>query len=199
VIQERKIRRIGAIRDTAIDVRLIAATNENLSKAVKEGRFREDLYHRINEFKIDLLPLRERKEDILYFSEFFLQKANQSLNKSVKDFSPDVKKYLSNYYWHGNLRELNNVVKRSVLLTLGDEVQRDSLPQEIVQTNGVTSDDHIIEDNVGLLKSIAWTAERQAILDALERVNYNKSKAAQLLNIDRKTLYNKLKLYNITE
>ncbi len=199
VIQERKIKRIGATKDTSIDVRLIAATNENLSLAVKEGRFREDLYHRLNEFKIDLLPLRERKDDILFFSEFFLQKANQSLNKNVKGFSSDVKNFLTNYYWHGNLRELNNVVKRSVLLTLGEEVERDSLPQEIMQTNGVTASHHVIEESVGMLKSIAWTAERQAILDVLEKVNYNKSKASELLNIDRKTLYNKLKLYNITE
>lgn len=199
VIQERKIKRIGATKDKAIDVRLIAATNENLTLAVREGRFREDLFHRLNEFKIDLLPLRDRKDDILFFAEFFLHKANQSLNKNVKGFSADVQKYLTNYYWHGNLRELNNVVKRSVLLTQGDEVQRDSLPQEIVQTNGVSASDHVIEDNVGLLKSIAWTAERQAIMDALEKVNYNKSKAATLLNIDRKTLYNKLKLYNITD
>lgn len=199
VIQERKIKRIGATKDKAIDVRLIAATNENLTLAVREGRFREDLFHRLNEFKIDLLPLRDRKDDILFFAEFFLHKANQSLNKNVKGFSEEVQKYLTNYYWHGNLRELNNVVKRSVLLTQGDEVQRDSLPQEIVQTNGVSASDHVIEDNVGLLKSIAWTAERQAIMDALEKVNYNKSKAANLLNIDRKTLYNKLKLYNITD
>jgi len=198
VIQERKIKRIGATKDTSIDVRIIAATNENLSKAVKEGRFREDLYHRLNEFKIQLAPLRERKEDILFFAEVFLQKANQSLNKNVKTFSPEVKNYLSSYYWHGNLRELNNVVKRSVLLTNEDEVQSESLPQEIVQTNGADNVVDMMQENVGLLKSIAWTAERQAIIDALEKVNYNKSKASELLNIDRKTLYNKLKLYNIT-
>jgi two-component system response regulator HydG len=201
VIQERKIKRIGANKDTPIDVRIIAATNENLSKAVKEGRFREDLYHRLNEFKIQLAPLRERKEDILFFADFFLQKANQSLNKDVKSFSTEVKNYLSSYYWHGNLRELNNVVKRSVLLSQSEEVQSECLPQEITQSgSGMIHDGAgaIAEENVGLLKSIAWTAERQAIIDALEKVNYNKSKASELLNIDRKTLYNKLKLYNIT-
>ena len=198
VIQERKIKRIGATKDTSIDVRIIAATNENLSKAVKEGRLREDLYHRLNEFKIQLAPLRERKEDILFFAEYFLQKANQLLNKSVKSFSTDVQNYLSNYYWHGNLRELNNVIRRAVLLTTGDEVQADSLPQEIVQSGGSPSEGGILEQNVGLLKSISWTAERQGIIEALEKVNYNKSKAADLLSIDRKTLYNKLKLHNIT-
>lgn len=197
VIQERKIKRIGAIRDTAIDVRIITATNENLTKAVKDGTLREDLYHRLNEFKIQLAPLRERKEDIMFFSDFFLQKANQSLNKSVKVFSQEVQNYLSNYYWHGNLRELNNVIKRAVLLTNDDVVRADSLPQEILQTNTVGGDGDILQENVGLLKSVAWTAERQAIIDVLEKVNYNKSRASELLDIDRKTLYNKLKLYNI--
>jgi len=201
VIQERKIKRIGATKDTSIDVRIITATNENLPKSVKDGKFREDLFHRLNEFKIQLTPLRERKEDILFFSDFFLQKANQALNKDVKEFSPDVKNYFTNYHWYGNLRELNNVVKRAVLLTTGDVVQPDSLPQEIIQAGGFARDSEgtmTIEENVGLLKSIAWTAERQAIIDVLEKVNYNKSKASELLNIDRKTLYNKLKLYNIT-
>ncbi len=197
VIQERRVKRIGAIKDTEIDVRIIVATNENLLKAVKEGRLREDLYHRLNEFKIQLAPLRERKEDILFYADFFLQKANISLEKNVKSFSPAVRDYLSNYYWHGNLRELNNVIRRAVLLTSGDEIQPDSLPHEIIQTNGLNTEGDMIQENVGLLKSIAWTAERQAIIDILVKVNYNKSKAAELLSIDRKTLYNKLKLYNI--
>lgn len=199
VIQERKIKRIGGIKDIPIDVRIIVATNENLSKAVKDGRLREDLYHRLNEFKIQLSPLRERKEDITFYSDFFLQKANQAMGKNVKAFSPEVKNLLYNYYWHGNLRELNNVVRRAVLLTEGEEIQPESLPHEIVQTNGANhSEGEIIQENVGLLKSIAWTAERQAIVDVLEQVNYNKSKASELLSIDRKTLYNKLKLYNIS-
>jgi two-component system response regulator HydG len=199
VIQERRIKRIGATKDIAIDVRIIAATNEDLSKAVKEGRFREDLYHRLNEFKIQLSPLRERKDDIIVFANHFLEKANQSLSKNVKTFSEEVIHYLRNYYWHGNLRELNNVVKRAVLLTVGEAVQSDSLPQEIIQGNvAVNAGDTLMEENVGLLKSIAGTAERQAIIDVLEKVNYNKSKAAELLKIDRKTLYNKLKLYNIS-
>lgn len=198
VIQERKIKRIGATKDISIDVRIIAATNENLAKAVKEGRLREDLYHRLNEFKIELLPLRERKDDILFFANYFLQKANEALTKSVKSFSAEAEKYLSTYYWHGNLRELNNVIRRAVLLTTGDAVQPESLPSEIVQGITIAATNEIMSEQVGLLKSIAWTAERQAIIDALEKVSYNKSKAAEVLNIDRKTLYNKLKLYNIT-
>jgi two-component system response regulator HydG len=198
VIQERRIKRIGATKDIAIDVRILAATNEDLAKGVKEGRFREDLFHRLNEFKIQLSPLRERKDDIVIFANYFLEKANQSLHKNVKSFAPDVIDQITNYYWHGNLRELHNVVKRSVLLTTGDVVQADSLPQEIIQANtSAMTVGALIEDNVGLLKSIAGSAERQAIIEILEKVNYNKSKAAELLKIDRKTLYNKLKLHSI--
>jgi len=201
VIQERKIKRIGATKETNINVRIIAATNEDLMKTVKEGRFREDLYHRLNEFKIELSPLRDRKDDIMIFSTHFLERANQSLNKNVKSFSVAATDLITNYYWHGNLRELNNVVKRAVLLTTGDEVQLDSLPHEIINGSRQSQHEDIapMENNesVGLLKSIAGSAERQAIIEMLERANYNKSKAAELLKIDRKTLYNKLKLYNI--
>ena len=198
VIQERRIKRIGATKDIPIDVRIIAATNEDLTKSVKEGRFREDLYHRLNEFKIQLSPLRERKEDILIFANYFLEKANQALHKSVKAFSPEVLTQITNYFWYGNLRELNNVIRRAVLLTVGDEVQSDSLPQEIIQAHSsLILPADMMDDSIGLLKSIAGSAERQAIIDVLEKVNYNKSKAAELLKIDRKTLYNKLKLYNI--
>ena len=196
VIQERKIKRIGATKDTSIDVRIIAAINEDLTKAVKEGRFREDLYHRLNEFKIQLAPLREREDDIMIFAEYFLKKANTSLNRSVKTFSVDVTEHLRNYYWHGNLRELANVVKRAVLLSTGDEVLADSLPYEIIHGNSGDGNP-LAEEGVGVLKSIAGSAERQAIIEVLEKVAYNKSKAAEQLNIDRKTLYNKLKLYNI--
>jgi two-component system response regulator HydG len=199
VIQERRIKRIGATKDISIDVRIIAATNEDLNKSVKEGKFREDLYHRLNEFKIQLSPLRERKEDIIHFAHHFLAKANHSLNKNVQNFSAAAADLITNYYWHGNLRELNNVVKRSVLLTVTDTIQLDSLPQEIVHANNApaSTNGHVEEEKVGLLKSIAGSAERQAIIDVLEKANYNKSKAAELLKIDRKTLYNKLKLYNI--
>ncbi len=198
VIQERRIKRIGATKDISIDVRIIAATNEDLIKAVKEGRFREDLYHRLNEFKIQLSPLRERKDDIMIFANYFLERANQSLQKNVKSFSQEVMDQITNYYWHGNLRELHNVIKRAVLLTTGEVVESDSLPQEIIQSNNSSMPNGALADSeVGLLKSIAGSAERQAIIEVLEKVNYNKSKAAELLKIDRKTLYNKLKLYSI--
>jgi two-component system response regulator HydG len=198
VIQERKIKRIGSNKDLLIDVRIIAATNENLFDAVKDGKLREDLYHRLNEFKIHLKPLRERRADIIFFANYFIKKANQSLNKQVKTISKDAEVYLSNYHWHGNLRELNNVIRRAVLLTKTDTIETEQLPEEIINLNNNIVHQIKPSEDVGLLKSISWSAERQAIVDVLEKVNFNKSKAAILLNIDRKTLYNKLKLFNIT-
>lgn len=197
VIQERKIKRIGGQKDIPIDVRIIAATNENLTEAIQDGDFREDLYHRINEFKITLLPLRERKNDIMTFAEHFLNLANQSLKKSVKGFSEEVVRHFLDYQWHGNLRELNNVVKRSVLLTQGDQVEAKSLPDEITKPkllNKANSNDEGLS-----LKAASEEAEKEAIINALEASRYNKSKAAELLEIDRKTLYNKLKQYNIKD
>ena len=198
VIQERKIKKIGSTKDIAIDVRVIVATNENLSDAVKRGEFREDLYHRFNEFKIDLAPIRERKSDIRMFAQHFLKTANRELNKDVRYFDDEVVSKMKDYYWHGNLRELNNVVKRAVLLTQGDTVLPEALPEEI------KTPDYFDEVSVNSspsepanLKSVSKTAERDAIVSVLEKTGYNKTKAANVLNIDRKTLYNKMKSYNI--
>lgn len=200
VLQERKIKRIGSTRDIPIDVRIIAATNEDLYKAVREGRFREDLYHRLNEFKIELSPLRDRKDDIMMFAEHFLQKANETLNKNIRYFSPEVIEKITGYYWYGNLRELNNVIKRAVLLSSGEVVSMESLPHEIISPgpfNDRLDGEEVEMDTRNLLKSVSGHAERQAIIDVLEKTGFNKTKAAELLNIDRKTLYNKLKAYNI--
>jgi two-component system response regulator HydG len=204
VLQERKIRRIGSTSDISIDVRIITATNEDLVKSVKEGRFREDLYHRLNEFKIELAPLRERKPDIELFAYHFLDKANAALNKEVKSISRDAMDRLSEYYWHGNLRELNNVIKRAVLLSHSDEIMVENLPQEIIAPNAMVGGlndtmmaQHEFSLHRNVLKSVSGNAERQAIIDVLEKTGFNKTKAAELLNIDRKTLYNKLKAYDI--
>lgn len=203
VLQERKIKRLGSTRDIDIDVRIIVATNDDLIQGVKNGTFREDLYHRINEFKIELSPLRERKSDIMIFARHFLSKASESLNKQVNDFSPEVVDRLNNYYWHGNLRELNNVIKRAVLLSSGDTITIGDLPSEIISSDpSNTLSDEPYPMNQGgrdqnLLKSVSGMAERQTIIDVLKKTAYNKTKAAKLLNIDRKTLYNKLKNYDI--
>ncbi len=200
VLQERKIKRLGDTKDMEIDVRVIAATNEDLREVVQQGEFREDLYHRLNEFKIELSPLRERKEDIMLFAENFLQQANQKLNKSVEAFSKETTEKLKNHFWHGNLRELNNVVKRAVLLCQNDQITLDCLPEEIIsptyfseETKGLSEEDPNKTD----LKAVSENAEKLAIINTLRQTGNNKTKAAELLKIDRKTLYNKLKAYGI--
>lgn len=199
VLQERKIKRLGGVKDIEIDVRVIAATNEDLKDAVKAGRFREDLYHRLNEFKIELSPLRERNVDILLFAWHFLQLANEQLDKNVQGFDKEVEEKLSNYYWHGNLRELNNVVKRSVLLCQGDFINKECLPREIISPEyfDLSSPSSQNSADGADLKAVSENAERNAIISVLEKTGYNKTKAAEVLNIDRKTLYNKLKAYDI--
>lgn len=198
VLQERKIKALGGIKDIEIDVRVITATNEDLKLAVKEGRFREDIYHRLNEFKIELSPLRNRKSDIMIFANHFLRLANIQLKKKVTGFEAVVEQRLENYYWHGNLRELQNVVKRAVLLCQQEQISLDCLPSEIVLP--YLSEESLYEEgsaNDVNLKSVSENAEKKAIVDVLEQTGYNKTKAAEVLKIDRKTLYNKLKAYQI--
>ncbi len=202
VIQERKIRRIGSQKETNIDVRIIVASNEKLSEVTSKGKFREDLYHRFNEFSIDLPALRERNEDIMLFAEFFLKNANAELNKKIEGFVPEVEKIFLDYNWPGNLREMNNIIKRAALLTSKDVITLETLPQEIIFQSKFNliedSKDNIIHSkDMPDLKSAALHAEYEKILEVLRKVNFNKSKAALILNIDRKTLYNKMKTFNL--
>lgn len=194
-IQERKIRRVGGNKDIPVDLRIIVATNEDLLKNVKGGTFREDLYHRLNEFKISVNPLRERREDIGVFANRFLDMANVELNKAVTGFDEDVLQKFYEYPWSGNLRELKNVIKRSVLLAKGNRVNINCLPQEILGAPREVADTRN-PDTVDL-KVISEQIEKVKIIEALEKAKYNKSKAAKLLNIDRKTLYNKIKVYQL--
>ncbi|MDF3077766.1 MAG: sigma-54-dependent Fis family transcriptional regulator [Sphingobacteriaceae bacterium] len=202
-VQERKVKRIGSTKEIDLDVRIVVATNENLQDSIQKGRFREDLYHRFNEFSIHLPPLRNRGKDILIFAESFLKVANHELNRNVKSFSHDVIECIMTYNWPGNVRELKNVIRRSVLLTEGDVVQIKALPLEISTfakasaiENAVGSSVHVRE-NKRDLKNAAMEAEYEAILKVLKEVNFNKTKAAKILNIDRKTLYNKMKAINL--
>ncbi|MDQ6609631.1 MAG: sigma-54 dependent transcriptional regulator [Bacteroidota bacterium] len=221
VVQERKMRRIGGVKDIDLDVRIIIASNERLWDAVRKGKFREDLYHRFNEFSIDIPPLRQRPEDVLLFANHFLHQTNLELNKNVARLSPEVEQIFKNYVWYGNLRELKNVIKRATLLSDGSEIEASALPFEISNFNklqfdkgpqieSVTNSYNAtpaapiapVEDdepNRSLsettLKGASIDAEYEMILKALKKVNFNKSKAAKLLNIDRKTLYNKMKQY----
>lgn len=190
-LQERKIKPIGSSNEIVVDVRLITATNEDLTRAVAQGSFREDLYHRLNEFSIRVPDLSERKEDLMIFADHFLTMANEQLHKQVLGFSAEVVERFQQYHWPGNLRELSNVIKRSALLTQGDYIEADVLPAEIGGSARVTYEPE---------RRRSFSArenERELILNALAEVDNNKSKAARLLNITRKTLYNKLKEYNI--
>nr|WP_315221290.1 sigma-54 dependent transcriptional regulator [uncultured Flavobacterium sp.] len=187
-LQERKIKPVGSNKEINVDIRIITATNEDLREAVKNGDFREDLYHRINEFSIESPSLTDRGEDLMLFADYFLEKANQQLDKEVIGFSPEVVAIFQKYSWPGNLRELQNCVKRATLLSKGNFIESDVLPAEFF----------LIEkhQNSGGTFSLSEN-EKETIINALSKTQNNKSEAAKLLKITRKTLYNKLKLYDI--
>lgn len=187
-LQERKIRPVGSTQEISVDIRLVSATNENLEQAIEKGAFREDLYHRINEFTLRMPDLKERKEDILLFANFFLDQANKELDKHLIGFDTKASQALLSYHWPGNLRQMKNIVKRATLLAQGSFITLLELGTELLETpaSGMTSMSLRNEET-----------EKEHILEALRQTGNNKSKAAQLLDIDRKTLYNKLKLYNI--
>ncbi|MBQ4801766.1 sigma-54-dependent Fis family transcriptional regulator [Aquimarina sp. MMG015] len=188
-LQERKIKPVGSNKEIEVDIRVIAATNEDLSNAVKEGEFREDLYHRLNEFSIKVPPLKDRIEDLMLFANYFLEESNVELDKHVVGFADEVLDTFKKYDWPGNLRELKNIVKRSVLLSQNEMITMDILPSDIAYAS------HNSKQTYGLFKN---QNEQELILDALEKANGNKAKAARMLDIDRKTLYNKLKQYDIS-
>src|SRR5690606_3653040 len=187
-LQERKVKPIGSNHEILVDIRLITATNEDLLQAVEKGDFREDLYHRLNEFSIKVPNLKDRNDDLILYADFFLEKANKQLNKSVVGFSKDVLTLFQNYSWPGNLRELSNVVKRATLLTQTDVIQKNVLPEELVNFN---------QNHVAHNKYSTKENEKELIISVLQEVGNNKTKAAQLLNITRKTLYNKMKEYSL--
>lgn len=188
-LQERKIRPIGSNKEIQVDVRLISATNEDLEQQIGKGTFREDLYHRINEFTLYMPLLKERKEDILLFANFFLDKANQEMGKRLIGFDMQACKAMEAYHWPGNLRQMKNVIRRATLLATGDLITTSELgdlqsPPPVPTTGMALRDEE---------------TEKRHIIEALRQTGNNKSRAAQLLGIDRKTLYNKLKLYNIND
>tara|TARA_R110000796_G_scaffold250788_3_gene380643 strand:+ start:46474 stop:47820 length:1347 start_codon:yes stop_codon:yes gene_type:complete len=187
-LQERKIKKVGSTKEIAVDVRIITATNEDLLDAVEKGTFREDLYHRLNEFSIEIPSLQERFEDLILFADFFLDKANISLDKKVLGFSDEVISVFRKYHWPGNLRELQNIIKRSVLLTGGDYIEVNVLPKELFENSNKKSESESFSKDA---------YEKDQIVRALKETNFNKSKAAKLLQITRKTLYNKINYYDL--
>ncbi|MES2378363.1 MAG: sigma-54 dependent transcriptional regulator [Bacteroidota bacterium] len=218
-VQERKVKRIGSTKEIDLDVRIIVATNENLVDAINKGKFREDLYHRFNEFSIYMPPLRERGSDIMLLAEHFLQAANLELQRNVTHFSPEVVECFMNYRWQGNVRELKNIVRRAALISEGSEITTKALPLEISNykmpmfdygnpQNGYSQPGNYqapqqqeqrpeVKEQRHDLKNAALEAEYETILRVLREVNFNKTRAAEILNIDRKTLYNKMKAINL--
>jgi two-component system, NtrC family, response regulator HydG len=197
VIQERKIKRIGGTKEIDVDVRLIVAAHESLQDAYKNGKFREDLYHRFNEFTINIPPLRVRKADIMNFAQFFLDKTNLELDKNIEGFDEEVKEIFLNYQWSGNLREMRNIIRRTVLLTDEGMVLAKSLPHEMSHQSNPAQKPVFYHSSKDSSKDLAHETEYEKINSVLKQVNYSKTKAAEILNIDRKTLYNKMKEYNL--
>lgn len=185
-LQERKIRPVGSNKEITVDVRLVSATNEDLEQAIEKGTFRQDLFHRINEFTLRMPELKDRREDILLFANFFLDQANRELDKQLIGFDDAASRALLEYHWPGNLRQMKNVVRRATLLA----------QDQLITLKELTELQQITHPHVGLpLRN--EEAEKHQIIEALRQTGNNKSRAAQLLGIDRKTLYNKLKLYEI--
>lgn len=198
-IQERVIQPVGSNKEIKIDVRILTATNDDLVSSVRQGEFREDLYHRLNEFKLIVPPLRSRGEDLMEFAEFFRKKANAELSRSTERFDNAVLDLFRTYDWPGNLREMKNVIKRAVLLTDGPVIDLDSLPREMIETvQRPVEQPEKSAPPIYDLKALQESQERELIVKTLQEVRYNKSRAARILNIDRKTLYLKMEKYGIT-
>ena len=185
-LQERRIRPVGGTEEISIDIRLVCATNENLAEAVADGGFREDLYHRINEFTIYMPKLSERGTDLFLFADLFVRHANEELNRDVEGFDSTAAEMLVSHPWTGNLRELNNVVKRAVLLARGKLITPAELTMAMPPVQPEPSMALHDEDT-----------ERSRIVAALRQTNGNKAAAARLLGIDRKTIYNKIERLGI--
>ena len=190
-LQERRIKPIGSSKEIEVDIRVLAATNEDLLEAVNKGDFREDLYHRLNEFAIKVPSLSERKDDLMIFASYFLEIANEKLHKNVQGFTERAVQKMLNYNWGGNLRELSNVVKRATLLTTTDYISDNELPDFVMSETR-----HFPTERFSFSTK---ENERELIIGALHETNNNKTEAAKLLGFTRKTLYNKLKAYNIEE
>ncbi|MFH1691031.1 MAG: sigma-54 dependent transcriptional regulator [Candidatus Omnitrophota bacterium] len=208
VIQERKLQHLGGRKDINIDVRIIVATKTNLPEAVRDGKFRDDLFHRLNEFHINLPPLRERKEDIPVLAKYFLDEANQELDKKIKGFSGEAMKFFLSYNWPGNVREFKNLIKRAVLLSDSEDILPRHLSLNIAGSQNkpdFSIGSSLLLETGGLnvlsvsFDEAAKEFERNLIKKTLETASGNKAKAAEILQINRKALYRKMKSLNLLD
>jgi len=198
VLQDRVVVRLGSEKQINVDVRIIAATNQDLKKLVAQGRFREDLYYRLNVITIQIPPLRERREDILPLAEYFTNKFAESMDKPVLGISEGTRSLLLSHDYPGNVRELENAIERSVALCTGSYIAPQDLPADFVaaRSNGDQANhlNQAFADDPGGLFRAREDFEQQAILDALAKTNGRKAEAAKMLNISRKTLWQKMKV-----
>ncbi|MBW2331124.1 MAG: sigma-54-dependent Fis family transcriptional regulator [Deltaproteobacteria bacterium] len=196
VVQDELVRPVGSTQSVKMDVRIIAATGQDLAEAVKEGTFRDDLFYRINVLSIHVPPLRDRKEDIPLLLNHFVKKFKKRLNKEIEGLRPEALQILMDYPWPGNIRELENVIERTMVLTERREIHLDELPEEIRSSAAATRD--LWRTNSISLKVNTMTLEKALIQRALRETNNNRTRAAKLLEISHPTLLSKMKTYGIS-
>ena len=197
VLQEKRVKPVGGNESKPVDTRILVATNVDLKKLVDKGDFREDLFHRINEFQINISPIRERPEDIELFVRHFILTSSQELKKSIDSISEEALDIIKNHTWSGNLRELKNVIKRAVLFCDGSRLEKESVLTHLTKNDEKTKSNGMVADINKGLSYVSEAAEKSAIEKALQRTGFNKTETAKLLKIDRKTLYNKMNDYGI--
>jgi two-component system response regulator AtoC len=201
-LEERSFRRIGGNKDINVDVRIIAATNQNLEELIKQGKFREDLFYRLNVFPIYIPPLRKRKDDIIPLVKYFINYYNKKFNKNISKIDEEVIEILKNYEWKGNVRELKNIIERIVLLTHDNEIKLNNLPPEFKSSEFILDEKLdfnkiIIPDSGISFKELEKKFNTIIIKKAIEKSKGNISKAAKLLNIPRETLRDRMKKFSI--
>jgi len=202
VLQDGEYERVGETKTRKADVRIIAATNQKLEDLIKQGRFRNDLFYRLNIISIELPPLRDRKEDVALLVEHFIEKHSTALNKQINGISDEAFGYLMKHDWPGNVRELENVIERACVLTKGPLIEPVDMPEHILKGKADTCAPgwrSTLEDtnNGASLKDALKDPERKIILEAIEKCNGNKKEAAKLLGINRTTLYKKLNQFGL--
>jgi two-component system response regulator AtoC len=196
VLETQRFKRVGGTRDIAVNVRVVAATNRDLERAVAEGRFREDLYYRLKVFPVTMPPLRERPEDIPVLIDYFVQHFNATLKQNVTGFSPGALELMQAYPWPGNVRELKNIVERAIVLSRSELVPVEFLPREITGEECATGDAGRRPAGGENHRPLA-EMEREYILKILRAEKDNRTTTAKILGISRSTLHEKLKKYNL--